>query len=500
MASPDSITFAAADVAVYLAAAGSGKTTALMNEMTELLKTYRPDEIAFVTYTRKGVANGVERALRANPQLSADSLTHFKTLHALCFRELGLERASIITWKKLRKLNRLFGYRLTLHGTFEFQTDDDKLITRYDAERNGSVRGLTMPGQYNAGWYNRLVRDYEAFKRAEGLVDFHDCLLRFRDRGLPVAVKVAFIDEAQDLTPLQWEVCQTAFSACEKIRIAGDDFQSVFTYSGASPRTLISLARRYRAVKLETSYRLPGAVYRLAREITGFIGEKADKDFRPADTFEGFVKELYDRDMFVRRIRGDLERNGLAPYRWYLLFRNNCFVGEITGLLEKYVIPYHTARGFCIPERDLMKLRRFFNYRKQGFGDKEAFNKFCEEHGIKDIRAGFTESDLIPSERRYVYQDYVDEFGIDSLSRMADKEPFVLLSTTHRVKGGEADYAAVFLDCTRSVAMNAQRNADDELRVLYVACTRARMGLYLVPGRSGHNLSGIMDLVKERTA
>jgi hypothetical protein len=108
---PENIKFATDDVVVYLAAAGAGKTSAIMDEMAGLLKTYRPDEIAFVTFTRKGAANGIERALQSNPQLAADDLVHFKTLHALCFRELGLKRGSIIKQSDMDEFNNAFGCR-----------------------------------------------------------------------------------------------------------------------------------------------------------------------------------------------------------------------------------------------------------------------------------------------------------------------------------------------------------------------------------------------------
>jgi superfamily I DNA/RNA helicase len=497
-AGPDRAAFAADDVVVYLAAAGAGKTSALMDEMTALLGTYRPDEIAFVTYTRKGVEHGMERALQANPQLAADDLVHFRTLHSLCFRALGLTRASMITRARMQEFNRTASFRITLSGEFEKQTDDDRLLARYDALRGGGTRGMFAHGGYDEVKYRRFVRDYEAFKERKGLADFTDCLIRFRDAGKPVGARVAFIDEAQDLTLLQWEVCRTAFSLAEKVRIAGDDCQSLFTYAGASPGMLVSLARQYRTVRLETSYRLPGAVYRFAKGITRMIGAKTDKDFRPAKDSEGFVRKEDDRNVLIRCIRKDMKEHGLAPYRWYLLFRNNCFIDETAALLEQHAIPYHTARGFCIPKEDLAKIRRFYNYRKDGFGTREAFGKFCRDYGIKDINGDFTESGLIASEKRYCYLDYVDRFGVDALAGMAEKEPFLLLSTTHRVKGGEADFVAVFLDCTRRVAGNMAANMDEELRVLYVACTRAKAGLFLMSRKGKYGLDGIIDMVKEQ--
>jgi superfamily I DNA/RNA helicase len=496
---PDEVAFATDDVLVLLSGAGAGKTTALMRELEELLKVYRPDEIAFVTFTRKGVANGIERALRASPQLSVDDLVYFKTLHALCFRELGLKRGAIINRYDLADFNRLLGFKLHLNPAFGNQTGDDQLLSRYDALRSGGKKGVYAEGVVDEARYKRLTKAYEAFKRTRGLVDFHDCLLRFLDRGKPVAVKAALIDEAQDLTLLQWEVCRTAFSQCEKVRIAGDDYQSLFTYSGASPRTLVSLASRYPSEKLESSHRLPKEVYRFARGVTALIGDKIEKDFKPTKSVDGFVEELSDRTALTRKILKDFEERGPQPGRWYLLFRNNYFMSDMAPILEQHMVPYHTSKGFCLNDRLLAKVKRYYNFQKKGFGTKEAFERFCEEHNIKDINADFTESDLIPSERRYVYDSYVRRHGVEALERMSRGEPFLLLSTTHKVKGGEADFVAVFLDCTKKVMENALRNLDEELRVLYVACTRARVGLYLCQsaGTSLHNLSRVVDAVRE---
>jgi superfamily I DNA/RNA helicase len=500
MKGPEEFRFATDDVTVYLAAAGAGKTTAIMDRMTKLLKTYRPDEIAFVTFTRKGVANGIERALQANPQLTSDDLIHFKTLHALCFRELGLKHASIIERSDMEHFNGLFEFDVHLAETFENQSGDDRLLSRYDAIRSGSKRDDYIYGSHNEERYKLLVGAYEAFKKKHGLVDFYDCLLRFKEAGKPVAVKVAFIDEAQDLTLLQWEVCRIAFSQCEKICIAGDDFQSLFTYAGASPRTLVELAHRYTTVKLEKSYRLPRAVYKFTKGITNLIQDKIDKDFKPAKDVEGFVKEVADRRVLAHEIRRDIGRNGFQPYRWYLLFRNNCFIAAVADLLEQFIIPYHTPKGFCLHDHDLAKIKRYYKYRAEGYGSKEAFEDFCRKYRIKNIQHDFVDSDLIPGERRYVFADYVNKYGIDALEEMSRREPFLLLSTTHRVKGGEADYVATFLDCTQKVDKNMRSNPDEELRVLYVACTRARIGLYLVNSQNSYGLGKVIDTVKEQTA
>jgi superfamily I DNA/RNA helicase len=506
MINPAEFKFAAEDVTICLAAAGAGKTTAVVNRITELLAVYRPDEIAFATFTRKGVANGIERTLQANPGLTAADLPYFKTLHALCFQELGLSHKAILQQRHMEVFNAAITneqdkHRVYLRQPFEQQTNDDRLLSRYDAERSGVFDPLRMTDPKTEERYFRFVKHYETFKQKNGLIDFHDCLARFKAAGRPVGVKAAFIDEAQDLTVLQWEVCRTAFARCEKIMICGDDYQTLFSYQGAKPEILISLAKRYPLVKLERSYRLPMEVYRLARGIVTMIGKKVEKDFVPAKDVPGFVEDIHDRDRLTRLIHLDVKKNGCPPGRWYLLFRNNCFMAETIRELERQVIPYHTSKGFFIPSRELKRIRRYYNYRKLGCGSEDAKQRFKEKYGVKDFNDDFIESTIIPSERRLVVLEYIDRYGLDALEEMAEKEPFLLLSTTHRVKGGEADYVAVFMDCTRRVALNELYNADEELRVLYVACTRSRLGLYVVQSFGyKHGMDKVMSVVKELSA
>ena len=206
------------DVTIHLASAGAGKTTTAMTEITAALKSYRPDEIAFVTYTRKGVETGIAKALAVNKDLTPDDLMHFKTLHALCFREAHLARKNIITQSDIAQFNSELGFSLTMNDAFGHVTEDDRLLQRYDAERSGSKRGVFVDGNYDRFRYDRLVNAYKAFKEGHDLVDFYDCLLKYMEQGEPLqGVKIALIDECQDLTPLQWQVCMKAFSEAEKV-------------------------------------------------------------------------------------------------------------------------------------------------------------------------------------------------------------------------------------------------------------------------------------------
>jgi len=147
-----------------------------------------------------------------------------------------------------------------------------------------------------------------------------------------------------------------------------------------------------------------------------------------------------------------------------------------------------------IAERELNKIKRYYKYREEGYGTEDAKKHFMAEYNIEDIEKCWTESTLIPTERRYVYLDYVEKYGLDALTKMVYQPPYCLLTTTYKVKGGEADNVAVFLDATKQVSENTMVDLDGELRVFYVACTRAKEKLYIVQAKTKHNLTSIWEM------
>jgi superfamily I DNA/RNA helicase len=62
------------------------------------------------------------------------------------------------------------------------------------------------------------------------------------------------------------------------------------------------------------------------------------------------------------------------------------------------------------------------------------------------------------------------------------EEPRITISTIHQVKGGEADNVALVTDMGKLSWMNSA--SDEEIRVWYVAITRARKNLFLIRPRT----------------
>jgi superfamily I DNA/RNA helicase len=61
-----------------------------------------------------------------------------------------------------------------------------------------------------------------------------------------------------------------------------------------------------------------------------------------------------------------------------------------------------------------------------------------------------------------------------------NKEPRILLSTIHGVKGGECDNVVLLTDLSLNTQRNFERNPDDENRLFYVGATRTKNHLHII--------------------
>ncbi|HVW57609.1 MAG TPA: double-strand break repair helicase AddA [Rhizobiaceae bacterium] len=161
------------------------------------------------------------------------------------------------------------------------------------ADRLALFRSLlaTRAALVIADW---LIVRYEQLKAARGFLDFNDLiertirLLSRSDAGAWVQYKLdrgidhILIDEAQDTSPVQWQVVKklaeeffAGFSARERARrtifAVGDEKQSIYSFQGARPEEfdmnghefsarVIAAERRFERVRLQRSFRSTGDI------------------------------------------------------------------------------------------------------------------------------------------------------------------------------------------------------------------------------------------------
>ena len=492
--------FEGKDVKVLLSQAGSGKTRRLIEEVAKELEVRRPEELAFVTFTRKGAEEGLHRVC-SKLMLEPEDLPYFRTLHSLTFHALNYKANQMFGRLDQRKFNKEYGYsvnRCEVDTGKVLPTRDTKYLDFYDLERSGALPSRQLAeADIEKGYYHQLVRKYEEYKSRQHLVDFFDCLIKYVQGGDSLPVKVAMIDECQDITALQWRVIEKAFAKAEKIIIAGDENQSIYSYSGARPDFLIALAKKFPVEHLSVSYRIPQSVYRLAKAIVGFIGDKTDKPFEPRlENPEGSITQLTALDRLKNFIHAEDLKNDMTSTQWFILARNNCFLEEPKKLMEENLIPYWTAEGFFMGGAIMQRLKDYHGFTMQGYSNEKKKEAFQKKFGIYDFSLPFTETNLFTEGRKWVYQAYIEKYGLDKLEEMCKWNPQILISTIHHVKGSEAKSVAILLDATRKTKGNVFRDVDEELRVLYVGVTRTKENLYLIDSKNGDGYDTILQTIK----
>ena len=487
-------------VKVLLSNAGSGKTSTLINYIEKELETRRPEEIAFVTFTKKGAEEGLRRVCDKF-RLTPDDLPYFRTLHSLTFHALNLDVKQMFSALNQKEFNKEYGYyinRVEVNKGRAHPTKDSLYLDYYDLERSNALTSKQIAeSDIDLSYYRSLVQKYEEYKADKCLVDFFDCLIKYVQEGDSLPCKVVMIDEAQDITALQWKVIEKAFQYAEKVYIAGDDKQSLYTYSGARPDILIKLASQYPVVHLAKSYRIPLSVYRLANAITDFIGEKTEQVSEPREeNGEGSITRLSDTDRLVKIISPVLENKNKSS--WFILARNKCYLNSAMSSLEDCLIPYWTVDGFFMGGEIMKRITDYEGFRLEGYKSEEKRNQFAKKFGITDFSKPFTSTNLFTEGRKWIYASYIERFGLPLLKEMCKWNPQILVSTIHAVKGAEADNVAVLLDATKRTKRNIFDDIDEELRILYVGVTRTKKNLYLIDSKDGSGYDTIINCVKNQ--
>ena len=274
---------------------------------------------------------------------------------------------------------------------------------------------------------------------------------------------------------------------------------SIYTYSGARPDMLIAFAKQFPVEHLSISYRIPKSVYRLAKGITDFIGDKTDKPFNPRkENPEGAVMELSSLERLKSFITEEDFCDNKDETPWFILSRNNCFLDEPKQLMEENLIPYWTSDGFFMGGQIMQRLKDYEGFKLDGYKTQQKKEAFQKKFGIADFSLPFTETCLFTEGRKWVYASYIERFGLKKLEEMCSWNPQILISTIHHVKGAECTHCAVMLDTTRKTTGNIYNNIDEELRILYVGVTRTKQDLFLINSKNGQGYDQILQVIKQQ--
>jgi len=441
---------------------GTGKTTRLLNILESELKNYDSREIAFVSFTNKGVDEGKNRAMeRFN--ITDKSLPYFRTIHSLCFKDCGYTRDMVMDKNNYKEFSDKLGMKFTGYYTNEFQHNDDRYLFYDTLERNTPGSAEELLNDLDITRVNYVRHNLVKYKLVKNKVDFTDMLEQYLLKGDALPVKVAIIDEAQDLTGLQWRVINRAFAKVDKMYIAGDDDQAIYQWSGADVDYFLNLDGDKEV--LDKSYRLPTEILDFSKKITKQISNRIKKDFHSVGT-TGTISYYNSVD--------ELKIN--TSESWLLLARNNFYLKEYTDLMGSIGLNHSYKGDKIAKQRDIDQILIFEKLRETRDaleGEEKLLLDRClnEEVNLKmPWYYNFNWPEVKSNYYRAVFQHKQDITGA----------PNVHINTIHGSKGGEADNVVLLLDITRAVNKACETIPDSELRCLYVGATRARKNLHII--------------------
>jgi superfamily I DNA/RNA helicase len=453
------------NIHMLFGAPGCGKTTRLMGILTEELKTNDPNRIAFVSFTRKGTYEGVERAKQLY-NLTEDDLPYFRTLHSIAFRAGNYTKHDMISKSDYKAFSDALGMKFTGYYSEEFYSNDDKYLFMHFMKRNNPRVAKTYTNTLDTPTLKMVEYNYARYKAFEKVHDFTDIIERFVEAGEPLPVDIAIIDEAQDLTTLQWRMCEVAFSNCKRIYVAGDDDQAIYEWSGADVEYFLKLKAQKKEI-LDQSYRLQKKILTVAKGVSRMIGMRVEKNFAPISD-EG--------DVFMYNSVNDIKLN--TNESWYFITRNNWYLSRYRAFLQQQSRVYIDKENLSYDAKQIEAINVFESARKRKtLTDTEEMKLKLHINGAIDLTKPWYEVMNFDNDTIAYYRDLVK-----NKTNLQDRS--ITVNTIHGVKGGEADNVVLMLDFTKAVRHNLERNPDSELRCLYVAVTRAKKHLHIVHSTS----------------
>lgn len=459
------------DIDIIFGPPGTGKTTRLLSILETALQRCKPSEIAYVSFSRKGAYEGRDRALVKFPQYTKNDFPYFRTLHSIAFKECGASRGVMMEKKDYKQLGKKLGYKFSGFFSEDMQnTRDDQYLLFNILHRNNQKTAKKLLDHLEVQQLRYIQLNYKHYRESLGLLDFTDLIEMFVHKNKALPVKVAIIDEAQDLTSLQWKMVLTAFRDCENIYIAGDDDQALYQFSGADVEFFLNIKGTQHV--LDKSYRLPSTVLNYSTQITNLIQYRAPKDFTHKDT-EGKVQVITS-----------LDEVDLSNGEWMIISRNVSHLTYIRGVLRNKALVF-TYKG--TPSVLITHVR--------------AINQYEEIRKTRNVDKTYLLGDVLDLNVKQTYEKpWYEVFNLhqetityyrDILRANTDtKDIRIEVNTIHGVKGGEKQNVVLLLDYSRNVRKNWEDDPDSELRCYYVGATRAKLNLYIMPSvsRYGYHL------------
>ncbi|HEV7194714.1 MAG TPA: ATP-dependent helicase, partial [Pedococcus sp.] len=360
-----------------LAGAGTGKTRAITHRIAYGVHSgaYQPQRVLAVTFTARAAGE-----MRTRLRDLAVGGVQARTFHAAALRQLhffwpqsvGGAAPEVMSQKASAVAQAAASLRLDL-------ARDRTAIRDLAAEIEWAKVSMLTPETYAAGAraarreppgldvtaMARVLEAYEQVKTQRGVIDFEDVLLLTvgmlaeRDdiaRAVRSQYRHFVVDEYQDVNALQQRLLDLWVGERDDVCVVGDPAQTIYSFTGASPRHLLEFTTRHptsQVVRLVRNYRSTAPIVGLANLIVrGPSGSlrghavqlQAQSGDGPVPSLTAHADDPAEAASVAAEI-ADRVGAGVSPAQIAVLFRTNGQSEAFESALAERGVPYLVRGG-----------------------------------------------------------------------------------------------------------------------------------------------------------
>ncbi|HXC72059.1 MAG TPA: UvrD-helicase domain-containing protein [Pyrinomonadaceae bacterium] len=364
---------------LIVAGAGTGKTRTLVYRVARLVEIgAKPESILLLTFTRRAAASMLTRAAAlADARCQRVSGGTFHSLGHSVLRkfadEAGVQKNfTVLDQGDTEDLIDLLRRQIRITKAQHFPRK--RTIAAIFSMIVNKVLSLKQVLNQDYPQFvderrnlETLFKAFEDFKRSRHMLTYDDLLVRFREalessaqmrEKLSDQYRYIMVDEYQDTNKLQAQIVKLMTARHENVAVVGDEFQSIYSFRGASHRNMLEFPKLFPAaqiIKLEENFRSTQPILDVANAII-------------ADVKESYKKRLYSRidggetpvvvsahdeneqSRFVAQRIADLREEGVPLSEIAVLFRSSSHSFDLEIELGKHGIPFRKFGGIRFAE------------------------------------------------------------------------------------------------------------------------------------------------------
>ena len=252
---------------LIVAGAGTGKTRTLVYRVARLVEIgAKPESVLLLTFTRRAAASMLTRAAAlADARCQRVSGGTFHSLGHSVLRKFG-EQAGVqrnftvldqsdtedVIDLMRRQVNltkgRHFPRKRTIAAIFSMMVN--KVLPLKTVLNQEYPQFLEERRELET-----LFKLFEEFKRSKQMLTYDDLLVRLKEalemspemrEQLSDQYRYIMVDEYQDTNKLQAQIVKLMTARQDNVAVVGDEFQSIYSFRGASHKNMIELPKLYR--------------------------------------------------------------------------------------------------------------------------------------------------------------------------------------------------------------------------------------------------------------